>query len=39
MIADSFNHKEQIVIGLVHTFSPSDQFKAVKRRAMNTAVN
>jgi hypothetical protein len=39
MVSDSFNHKEWPIVWGVYTFSPSDQFEAVKRRAMNTAVN
>jgi hypothetical protein len=39
VVAYSFNHKEWAIIGLICTFSPSDQFEAVKRSAMNIAVN
>jgi hypothetical protein len=39
MVSDSFNHKEWPIVWGVYTFSPSDQFEAVKRRAMNTAMN
>jgi hypothetical protein len=39
MVSDSFNHKEWAIIRGVYTFSPANQFKAVKRCAMNIAVN
>jgi hypothetical protein len=39
MVSDSFNDKEWPIVRGIYTFSPSDQFEAVKRRAMNTAVN
>jgi hypothetical protein len=39
VISYTLNRKPRAIIWAVYTFSPSNQFKAVKRCAMNIAVD